>query len=229
MEDFILDIIKIVTPVLTSLVVCYITLYFTKKRNNEALKLQRKNHLENMEISEKKYKEQLSINEENERLKYLPYLTIVPKQEINRFEGKMNALKDLNIWEIPFELINDGVGIAFSVHLEYLDNDEKPENMFHIAISYKNNLKNGYDILGVRSPIDTDVLRVQDKTEFDLYLAAIDENSNIIKPNSDISWKFNIVFNDIQGRKYIQPYSFYTSIRNNRIVRVNSYMPELIE
>lgn len=56
MEDFILDIIKIITPVLTSLVVCYITLYFTKKRNNEALKLQRKNHLENMEISEKNIK-----------------------------------------------------------------------------------------------------------------------------------------------------------------------------
>ncbi|EOJ71566.1 hypothetical protein [Enterococcus faecalis] len=228
-DTFTLDIIKIIIPVLTSLVVCYITLYFTHKRNKETLNLQQKNHMESMKISEKKYQEQLIINEENERLKYLPYLSIVPKYKSNRFEGEMDKIDNLNIKSIPFELINEGVGIAFSIHLEYLDDNEKPKNMFNIAVAFKDNYKNGYNILGVRAPIDTDVLRVQSQTEFCLYLTAIDEKSNQVDPTTDINWKFNIVFYDIQGRQYKQSYSFYTSTGSNKIVRINSYMPQLIK
>ncbi|MGX7420226.1 hypothetical protein ACWOFR_15655 [Carnobacterium gallinarum] len=229
MEVFTVDSIKIMIPVLTSLAVCYITLYFTHKRNKETLNLQQKNHIESMKIAEKKYQEQLSINEENERLKYLPYLSIVPKYKNNRFEGEMDKIDNLSIRPIPFELINEGAGIAFSIHLDYLDNDVKPKNMRNIAVAFKDNYKNGYNILGVREPIDTDVLRVQNQTEFCLYLTAIDESSNMVDPTTDINWKFNIVFCDIQERQYKQTYSFYTSTGNNKIVRINSYMPQLIK
>lgn len=51
-----LGIIKIIVPILTSLAVCYITLYFSDKRNAETLKQQRKNHIKNLEISEKNIK-----------------------------------------------------------------------------------------------------------------------------------------------------------------------------
>lgn len=229
MNISIMDIIKLIIPVLTSLAVCYITLYFTNKRNKETLNFQQKNHLENMEIAEKKYKEQIDISEENERLKYLPYLTIIPKSKLNKFEGEMNNLPDSYDKEIPFELVNEGAGIAFSIRLEYLDDNEKPNNMQHIALSFKNNYRYGYDIIGVRTPIDTDILRVQNKTDFDLYLTAIDNTARSIAPTESISWKFNILFTDIQEREYIQTFSFYTSTKNNKIVRVNSYMPKKIK
>ncbi|EGT1974956.1 hypothetical protein I2K86_002933, partial [Listeria monocytogenes] len=137
MNIFTLDVIKIIIPVLTSLAVCYITLYFTKKRNNETLNLQQKNHMKSMKLSEKKYQEQLIINEENERLKYLPYLSIVPKYKNNRLESEMKEIYNLNIRSIPFALINEGAGIAFSIHLEYLDDDDKPKNMSNIAVSFQ--------------------------------------------------------------------------------------------
>ncbi|HFK6199140.1 hypothetical protein ACQY01_05405 [Listeria monocytogenes] len=121
------EIIKTGVTVLTSLFVCYLTLYFTNKRNSAAMKQQQENHIENMEMSERKYQEQLTIDEENERLKYLPYLSLVPKYKIHRFEADMKKLDDLNIFSIPFEIINEGAGIAFSVHLKYLDDDSKPD------------------------------------------------------------------------------------------------------
>ncbi|PDL18915.1 hypothetical protein, partial [Listeria monocytogenes] len=215
MNIFTLDVIKIIIPVLTSLAVCYITLYFTKKRNNETLNLQQKNHMKSMKLSEKKYQEQLIINEENERLKYLPYLSIVPKYKNNRLESEMKEIYNLNIRSIPFALINEGAGIAFSIHLEYLDDDDKPKNMSNIAVSFQDNYTNGYNILGVSEPIDTDVLRVLSQTEFCLYLTAIDENSKVINPTTYINWKFSIVFRDIQERQYKQTYSFYTSTGDN--------------
>ncbi|MGX4670497.1 hypothetical protein JNUCC74_15120 [Cerasibacillus sp. JNUCC 74] len=224
-----LDVIKIIVPVLTSLVVCYITLYFTKKRNKEAMKLQQENHIENMKVSEKKYQEQLLISEENERLKHLPYLSLVPKYKKHRFEGEMEKVDNINIISIPFKIINEGAGIAFSIHLKYLDDDMKHKGMEHIAIAFKDNYDDGYNILGVSEPIDTDVLRVENLTEFCLYLTAINENLDEINPATNIRWEFDIMFCDIQGREYSQTYSFYSSTRNNKIFRVNSYMPQLIK
>lgn len=105
----------------------------------------------------------------------------------------------------------------------------KPKGMKHIAIAFKDNYDDGYNILGVREPIDTDVLRVGNLTEFCLYLTAINENLDEINPTADIRGEFDIMFCDIQGREYSQTYSFYSSTRNNKIVRVNSYMPQLIK
>lgn len=226
---YLAEIIKTGITVLTSLVVCYLTLYFTNKRNSMVMKQQQDNHIENMEMSEKKYQEQLAINEENERLKYLPYLTLVPKNKIHRFEADMEKIDNIIGFSIPFEIINEGAGIAFSVHLKYLSDEAKPKGMRNIATAFTSNYNGGYDILGVREPIDTDVLRIEKQTEFCLYLAAINENSNEIDPTTDLCWKFDILFCDIQGREYSQSYSFYTSTRDNKIFRVNSYMPQLIK
>ncbi|MDZ5757784.1 hypothetical protein RAK27_03850 [Carnobacterium maltaromaticum] len=193
------------------------------------MKQQQDNHIENMEMSEKKYQEQLAINEENERLKYLPYLSLVPKNKIHRFEADMEKVDDINIISIPFEIINEGTGIAFSVHPKYLNEDSIPKSIKnHSLVAFKSNYNNGYNMIGIRLPIDTDVLRVEKQTDFCLYLTAVDENSNRIDPTTDIRWEFDILFCDIQGREYSQSYSFYTSTRSNKIVRVNSYMPQLI-
>lgn len=227
---YLVEIIKTGITVLTSLIVCYITLYFTNKRNLAVMKQQQKNHIENMEMSEKKYQEQLTINEENERLKYLPYLSLVPKYKIHRFEASMEKIDDTNIISIPFEIINEGAGIAFSIHPKYLDDNLTPDSMKYLSVvAFESNYNNGYNVLGVREPIDTDVLRVENQTELCLYLAAVDENSNRIDPTTDIRWEFDILFCDIQGREYSQSYSFYTSTPNNKIIRINSYMPQLIK
>lgn len=91
------------------------------------------------------------INEENERLKYLPYLSLVPKYKNHRFEGEMEKVENINIISIPFKIINEGPSIAFGIHLKYLDNDMKPEGMEHIAIDFKDNYDNGYNILGLEN------------------------------------------------------------------------------
>ena len=224
-----LDMIKIIVPVLTSLAVCYITIYFTNKNHQRALNVQQKNHIESMELSEQKHQEQLLINEENERLKYLPYLSLVPKNKINKFEGEMAKVDDLNIFSIPFEIINEGAGAAFSMELKLLDNDIIPSHAALGPIAAKDNHDGGYDILGTREPIETDVLRVDHVADCYLSLSAIDENLAQANPTTAIRWEFEIIFCDIQERKYSQTYSFFSSTSKNKIYRVNSYMPQLLE
>lgn len=218
-----LDIIKITVPVLTSLAVCYITLYFTNKSNEKEMEIQQKNHIESMKLSEKKHQEQLLVNEENERLKHLPYLSLVPKYKIHKLEGEMK--REDKIISIPFKLINEGVGAAFSVQFKLVGDNE----LSSTAIAFQDNYNNGYDVLGVREPIEKDVLRVENVTESYLYLTAINENLNEVSPTNSIKWEFEIIFYDIQERKYSQTYSFYSSTIENKIYRVNSYMPHLIE
>lgn len=131
-----------------------------------------------------------------------------------------------NITAIPFEINNEGIGIAFSVDLKYLNTNE---SIVPISVAFKHNGKNRYNILGVREPVDKDVLRVGKQTDFCLYLAAIDENLCEITPSTDLKWDFDILFYDIQGREYSQTYSFYTSTRENKVFRVDSQMPQLIK
>jgi phosphate/sulfate permease len=218
----------IISPII-SLLVCYITIYHSNKRSKEALEKQQRNHRENLELSEKKYQEQLAINEENERLKHLPYLSLVPKHKKHRFNAEMIKIDNPNLYSIPFEIINKGAGTAFSIYLNYLNDDSKPKNIHHIAVALQQVFYDHCDVLGVREPIDTDVLPVEDQTEFCLYLSAVDENSETVNPTSDLRWEFEIIFFDIQGRKYSQKYSFYTSTRETSIFRTNSEMPQLIE
>ncbi|WP_274661723.1 hypothetical protein [Enterococcus lactis] len=219
-----LEIFKIIVPVLTSLAVCYITLYFSGKRNNEALQAQKKNHIENLKLSEKKYQEQLLINEQSERLKYLPYLSLEPRDKINTYEGNMEIAE--NIITIPLKIKNEGAGIAFSIQLRFLD---MTKDFNYAAVSINNNGREKHNILGVRDPIDKDILRVEKQTKFCLYLTAVDKKFHKVKPYTDIKWSFGILFCDIQGRNYVQEYTFYTSTQKNKIFRVNSQMPQLIE
>lgn len=222
-----LDLINITVPVLTSLAVCYITIYFTNKSNKKAMDIQQKNHRENLTLSEQKHQEQLLISEENERLKHLPYLSLVPKHKNNKFEGKME--REDNIIFIPFKIINEGAGAAFSVRTKYLDNDVLPEGMNQGAIAFQGSYNGVYDILRVREPIEKDVLRVDDVAECCLHLTGINENLDESNPTTNIKWEFEIIFCDIQERKYSQSYSFYSSTSENEIYRVNSYMPQLME
>ncbi|MDM5319026.1 hypothetical protein RGT17_03630 [Bacillus altitudinis] len=222
-----LEIFKIIVP---SLVPCFITLYFTNKINIRSLEQQHKEHKESLERAEEKYQEQLENNKETERLNHLPYLSLIPKYQIHRFEGEMKRENNDNIF-IPFKIINQGAGIAFSVHVKILEEDSKPNTIqynYNIT-AFQRNHKDGYDILEVSEPIDTDVLRVDNHSEFCLYLTAIDGNNQEISPLEAIEWEFDVTFYDIQGKHYKQRYSFYTSIKNNKIYRVNSYMPEIVE
>lgn len=222
-----IKIIEICIPVLTSLFICFITIYVTNKQQKKNLKQQIKQHQEAMKLSEKKYEEELSINEETERLKHLPYLSLFPKEQIHKFAGKMERF-DNNVISIPFELINEGMGIAFSVHLKYLEKSESIKNIRDISVALKSNCCDGYDILGVREPIDTDVLSIKNQTNFCLYLSAVDKMSKRINPSNAIRWEFEIGFFDIQGRNYLQSYSFFTSTDNDQILRINSHMPKLV-
>lgn len=222
---FMLEIFKIIV---SSLVPCFITLYFTNKINIRSLEQQHIEHKESLEKAEEKYQEQLENNKETERLNHLPYLSLIPKYQIHRFEGEMKRENNDNIF-IPFKIINQGAGIAFSVHVKILEEDSKPNNI-HIGTvtAFQRKHKDDYDILGVSEPIDTDVLRVDNHSEFCLYLTAIDKNKMEIKPSESLKWEFDITFYDIQGKHYTQRYSFYTSTKNNKVHRVNSYMPELV-
>lgn len=222
-----IDAIKIFVPVITSLVVCYVTLYFTNKRNSAAMTQQQQNYTESLLLSEKKYLEQYAINEENERLKHLPYLSLIPKYENNRFEGRFEYTKDTI--SLPFKIVNEGLGIAFSIQLKYLNDESKPDGVKYPAVSFDHSHDDVYNILGVSSPIDTDVLRVEKDVEFYLHLSACDKKSNKLQPDPDIRWEFFILFCDIQNRKYSQKYSFYTSTLSNKIIRINSFVPQLIK
>ncbi|MEK5133112.1 hypothetical protein NST39_03425 [Bacillus sp. FSL W8-0645] len=227
---FMLEFFKIIVPTLVSISICWITLYLTNKINIRSLAHQHKLHLESMEKAEEKYQEQLANNKEVDRLKHLPYLSLIPRKQIHRFEGEMKILNNGTI-SIPFKIRNEGAGIAFSVHVKILKEDSKPNNMqynYNIT-SFQQNNKDGHDILGVSEPIDTDVLRVDNHSEFCLYLTAIDGNNQEINPSEAIEWEFDVTFYDIQGKHYKQRYSFYTSTKNNKIYRVNSCMPEIIE
>lgn len=226
---FMLEIFKIIVPSLVSISICFITLYFTNKINRRSLEQQKENHKESMERAEETYQEQLENNKATERLKHLPYLSLIPKQQIHRFEGEIKRENNGSI-SIPFKIINEGAGIAFSVHIKILEEESKPNNIqIGTVTAFQRNYKDGYDILGVSEPIDTDVLRVENHSEFSLYLTAIDGNNQEINPSEAIEWEFNVTFYDIQGKHYKQRYSFYTSTKNNKIYRVNSYMPEIIE
>lgn len=70
---------------------------------------------------------------------------------------------------------------------------------------------------------------MEDQTEFYLSLSAVNENSQIIEPNTTLRWEFQIIFSDVQSRRYSQKYSFYTSTTKRNITRINSEMPKLIE
>lgn len=227
---FMLEIFKIIVPPLVSIGICCITLYLTNKINIRSLEHQHKLHIESMEKAEEKYQEQLTNNREAERLNNLPYLSLIPQKQIHRFKGEMKILNNGSI-SIPFKIRNEGAGIAFSVHVKILEEDSKLNNIqynYNITAIQQNN-KAGHDILGVSEPIDTDVLRVDNHSEFCLYLTAIDGNNQEIHPSEAIEWEFTVTFYDIQGKHYNQRYSFYTSTKNNKIYRVNSYMPEIVE
>ncbi|MDQ0815957.1 hypothetical protein QF033_000535 [Bacillus pumilus] len=225
---FMLEIFKIIVPSLVSISICWITLYLTNKINIRSLEHQHKLHIESMKKEEEKYQEQLANNKETERLKHLPYLSLIPKFQIHRFEGEMKREHNDNIF-IPFKVINQGAGIAFSVHVKILEEDSKPNNIHTGTVTaFQRKHKDGYDILGVSEPTDTDVLRVDNHSEFCLYLTAIDRNKMEIKPSESLKWEFDVTFYDIQGKHYTQRYSFYTSTKNNKVHRVNSYMPELV-
>lgn len=221
------DYINVLVASLTSFAVCWFTIRQTNKNSEKALKVQRKNHEENLYEAERKHQRQLIVSQENERLKYLPYLSLFPKLSENRFEAKMQKYKE-NSYLIPFEISNEGAGIAFSIHLGYLHSESKPENMLDIAVAIEEHHGGGYNILGVAEPIDTDVLRVEKNSEFCLYLTAVDKEHNPIDPLPDMKWKFEILYCDIQGRKYSQSFSFYSSTRTSEIFRVNSSMPKLL-
>ncbi len=227
--QILITVISVLGASLTSFAVCYITLRFTRKQNKKSLEQQQQNHTEDFEITELRYQEELDIQKESERLEHLPYLLLIPENKVHRFEGDMELIEGKNFWSIPFILQNEGAGIAFDVRLKYIEQDTKPRRVSPISVAYTENLRGGYDILGARSPIDTDVLRVGNQTEFSLALLAIRPSGIEIAPTSDIRWEIAIKFSDIQGRRYSQPYSFYTSTCNNKIFRVNSYMPELLD
>lgn len=219
--------LNIFLPILSSFVICFITIYFSNKANHKSLNQQEEFYAKTLRESNKKYLEQRKRDEENQRLKHLPYLTLIPKKRIDRFSGKMSLEDD--IISIPFKLVNEGVNTAFSVRLQYLEDKNKPLTDMFAPVSYGDNYNAGYDVLGVRSPIDTDVLSVNKTSEFCLYLSALNKAGVEILPSDDIRWTIIILFEDIQERKYSQKYTFYTSTRNNQILRVNSYMPQLIK
>ena len=216
---------SVVIPIL----VCWITLFYTNRNSEKALKIQDSNHRENLELSEKKYQEQLAINNENERLSHLPYLYLIPKYKENRFESKMVKIDEPNIFSLPFDLINKGAGTAFSISLKYLRNNRESINNNTPTVALQPPLDNHHDFLGVREPIDTDVLPVDEQTEFYLYLSALNEKSESIEPRTNLKWEFEITFSDIQERKYSQRYTFFTSTNNSLIYRVNAEMPQLID
>lgn len=227
MEDFLLKFVEIIVPVLTSFVVCLITLYKTKENNEKALELQKTHYEDSMLISEKKYQEQLKINEENQRLKYLPYLSIIPIYTNKGYVGKMTQVGGRDFY-IPFIVKNEGVGIAFCVQLKCLSGKSKQKITPHVVTAIQEKANGGYDLLGVSEPIDTDILRVGNQAKFSLFLAAVDNNRLEIKPTQNIQWEFEILFNDIQRRQYSQRYTFFINTESNSIFRVNSYMPQLI-
>lgn len=217
-----------ISPII-SILICYITIYHSNKRNKEVLERQQRHHKENLDLAEKKFQEQLAINEENERLKHLPYLSIIPKYKENHFSAKIIKVDTSNLYAIPFDIVNKGAGSAFDIHLDYLDDDSSPLLYYNSPVAFQQSSNDHYDILGAHSPIDTDVLPMEDQTEFYLSLSAVNENSQIIEPNTTLRWEFQIIFSDVQSRKYSQKYSFYTSTAKRNITRINSEMPKLIE
>ena len=79
--------------------------------------------------------------------------------------------------------------------MKILEEDSKPNNI-HIGTvtAFQRKHKDDYDILGVSEPIDTDVLRVDNHSEFCLYLTAIDRNKMEIIPSESLKWEFDITF-----------------------------------
>lgn len=213
---------------LISLLVCYITIYSSNRRNKKSLDIQQANHKEILEISEMKYQKQLVINEENERLKHLPYLSLTPKKRKSQLIGNMLKIDEPNIYSIPFEITNNGAGTAFSISLDYLDTDSKYKEIQPSIVVSQQVFNCHYDILGVREPIDMDILPIQTHTEFCLYQSAVDRNLKMVDPTSNLKWEFIINYSDIQGRKYSQKYSFYSSTSEAIITRITSEMPRIL-
>ncbi|MBC2249176.1 hypothetical protein HCB49_04060 [Listeria sp. FSL L7-0123] len=191
---------------------------------------QENQHNQALETSEKRYQEQSLINLRKERIMYQPYLSLSTKEKIDKFTGKMERDKH-NVIIIPFKIKNEGLGAAFSVYLNYLEKEEmkgiSTKSVSVIAIQPSR--KNGYNILGVAMPIHMDILRVEGEADFYLYLNAIDKEGIETKPDDWIRWNFSIEFFDIQERKYIQDYQFFSVLSNDTIVRMNSEKPKFIE
>ncbi|MBM5604518.1 hypothetical protein D8X85_03055 [Listeria seeligeri] len=222
-------IFEIFIPVMISLLICFLTIRSTNKQNKKSMKQQEQQYQETLVESEKRYQEQLLIAERKERLSYLPYLSILPGKEINKFAGKMEQ-SDNNVFLIPCKVINEGMGAAFSVHLKYIRKKEIPKEVTTLSVvAFNAKDKNEYDVLGVSSPIDKDILRVEDQTDFHLNLHAVDGDSRMVAPSMCIEWHFEIEFLDFLDRKYLQKYRLYTSTNFGEVQRINSDKPRLIE
>ncbi|MGY0354237.1 hypothetical protein ACWY2R_07080 [Enterococcus avium] len=224
--------LNLLIPVITSFLVCFITMYITNKQHQKSLKQQEFQHKEVLELSKEQYREERYRSQERERLSYLPYLTLIPKIWKNRFSGGMDKHENNDHFFIPFELENEGLGEAFSIDLVYLEKVFQPEKsqLFpQSLLSIKDNYGNNYDVLGVSSPIDTDILKVAKKTEFELYVGTYDTDWNAGTLGAPVKWEIKIRFEDFQYRKYEQRYSFITSGDFQEVHRINSNRPKLIK
>lgn len=223
--------LNLLIPVLTSFAVCFITIFFTNRQHKKNLMQQEKHHKETLELSKQQYNDDKKRNKEQERLSYFPYLTIVPKLQKNRFVGEMVQFEDEKCFYLPFELVNEGMGVAFSIRLIYVDKVTGPnadEINVLTPISVQRDY-DGFDVLGISAPIFTDILRVGNKTEFELYWSRYEGQFVRVSNKSVRKWEIKIQFSDFQNRNYEQKYTFLTSAGSQEIHNFTSEKPKLIK
>ncbi|XIQ71044.1 hypothetical protein N8B89_13130 [Enterococcus faecium] len=224
--------IDIFVPVLTSFAVCFITLFLKKKKKKKGMKQQERQHEESLDLSKQQYADEKQRNEEQDRLSYYPYLKLIPKISEHRFAGKMVKSDENDVFKLPFELINEGLGMAFSIDFVYLeetiDTNDHEVNLLSL-LSAQKHIDDSLDALGVSAPIDTDILRVGKKTKFKLYWKKKKKKVMSIPKDSVSKWEIKIRFSDFQDRIYQQRYTFITSAGYQEIHRLWSDKPQLID
>lgn len=226
--------LNLLIPTLTALVVCIITIFFTNRQHKKSLDQQDKQHEEILKLSKQQYIEEQRRNEERERLNFFPYLTLVPKIKKNRFSGGMIKSEDDNFFRLPFELVNEGMGAAFSISIVSLDEDKINEaysNKIKVpcTVSIQKFCDDSVEVLGVSAPISTNILTVKNKTEFELCWCEYTDKLEKISNKAVSEWKLKIRFKDFQERYYEQQYTFITSASFQEIHRLECNKPQLIE
>lgn len=219
-------------PTFTSFLICLITICSSNKRHKKDMLKQEKQYEQTLKLSKEQFTEEQKIRKEQERLSYLPYLSLIPKVIANESDGDMDKMDSEEFYRLPFKLVNDGLGPALSAHIVCLTKlpdhfEYKIKPLTPISMHY--NSDNNYDVLGISMPNASNILKVGNTTNFELYWARYDNKDLVLPEKVACYWTIKIQFKDIQNRVYEQCHTFLASGLCQKIYQINSLEPKLIE